>query len=96
MTTRRTPIRRAPRGREITASVLAKYLALRELDALRLPSDDPRMMAGGEHDALTFALHSHFGLRPWDDPEKFAAIAERLAQAAGVTRLHPDGAYDLT
>ena len=96
MTTRRTPIRRAPRGREITASVLAKYRALRELDALRLPSDDPRMMASGEHDALTFALHSRFGLRPWDDPAKFEDVAERLAQAAGVERLHPDGAYDLT
>ena len=63
---------------------------------MNLPADDPRVMAGGEHDALAFALHSHFGLRPWDDPEKFAAIAERLAQAAGVTRLRPDRAYDLT
>jgi hypothetical protein len=92
--TKRTPIRRAPRGRQITASVIAKYLALRALDAL--PDDDPRMMAGGEHDALTFALHSRFGLRPWDDPAKFEAVAERLAQAAGVKRLHTDRLYGLT
>ena len=95
MTAKRTPIRRAPRG-QITSGIVAKYLALRELDALNLPPDDPRVMAGGEHDALAFALHTYFGLRPWDDPEKFAEIAERLAQAAGVTRLHPDRAYDLT
>jgi hypothetical protein len=94
MPTRRTPIRRAPRGRQITAGVLAKYRALRELDGL--PPDDPRMMAGGEHDALTFALHNRFGLRPWDDPDKFEEVAERLAQAAGVERLHSDGGYDLT
>jgi hypothetical protein len=54
------------------------------------------MMAGGAHDALSFALHRHFGLMPWDDPAKFEDVAERLAQAAGVERLHPDGVYDLT
>jgi hypothetical protein len=96
MTTRRTPIKRAARGRQITASVIAKYLRLRELDALGLPHDDPRMQPHGEHDMLTFDLHRRFGLQPWDDPAKFEEVAERLAQAAGVTRLHPDGAYDLT
>jgi len=93
---RRKLIRRAARGRQITASTLAKYLALRALDELHLPLDDPRMKAGGAHDELSFALHRHFGLRPWDDPAKFEDVAERLAQAAGVARLHPDGAYELT
>ncbi len=96
MTTRRTPIRRTPRGRAITASVVAKYLRLRELDLLRLPHDDRRMQPHGEHDMFTFDLHRRFGLQPWDDPAKFEEVVERLAQAAGVERLHPDRAYDLT
>ena len=54
------------------------------------------MMAWGEWDTLRFDIHQHFGLRPWHDPSKFQEVADMLAEAAGVTRLHPDGCYDLT
>jgi hypothetical protein len=95
MPTNRIPRQRA-RTAKITDAILQKYLALRELVSLELPPDDPRMMAWGEHDTLRYELHRHFGLRPWHAPEKFQEDGNMLAEAAGVTRLHPDGCYELT
>jgi hypothetical protein len=95
MATKRTALQRSRKG-QVTPGILEKYLALRELYALNLPLDDERMMAWGEHDMLAYALHQHFGLKPWHMPDKFKEVAEMLAKTAGVTRLHPEGCYELT
>lgn len=73
-------------SQKVTAAILAKYRRLHELMAECRPDycwpDD--MQAQQEAERLKFEINQHFGLNPGHEPEAYTAVAEQLAEAAGL------------
>lgn len=74
--------KRQPDGNKITQRVINAWTRLKELEAMDLPTDDPRRKAHGEMMTLKHEINQALEIMPWDADCGLSSLKE-LDEAAG-------------